>query len=379
MWCTTSIAALAAVAALLPPGGALRSPSNFWLLRQQGVVSTEEDRLVAAYVSSLRAGDSVAAERSLNALLARPIAIEFEPPGNNDGGTVVELSDGLLAEELSASGPRLFLVPDSLQGEKGRALAHVEEVSYSDGGLGSRVWDASVGLSIWLCRNAHLVEGKEVLELGSGVGLSGICAALAGAAAVTLSDTQVAQAETEAETPSEAGGELEPELGGEALLANLVRNAEFNGVAATAVELDWSDCLAETFEPHATFPLVLGADLVHDEKYTPPDPDPNPNPNPHPDPNPKVLPTALPLTLGLALTLNLTLRYTLPGLAAAVVKHTAPGGVAYLMCAKGRPGVEALPAALQATYGGVVEREEMSVMNSFGACEVVLITYTPRG
>jgi len=25
----------------------------------------------------------------------------------------------------------------------------------------------------------------------------------------------------------------------------------------------------------------------------------------------------------------------------------------------------------------VVEREEMSVMNSFGACEVVLIKYTP--
>ena len=123
--------------------------------------------------------------------------------------------------------------------------------------------------------------------------------------------------------------------------------------------------------------MVLGADLVHDEKYAPPHPDPNlnSNPNPNPDPNPKVLPTALPLTLALALTL--TLRYTLPGLAAAVVKHTAPGGVAYLMCAKGRPGVEALPAALQASYGGVVEREEMAVMNSFGACEVVLITYTP--
>ena len=118
---------------------------------------------MAAYVSSLRAGDSVAAERGLDALLARPIAIEFEPAGNNDGGTVVELRDGLLAEELSASRPRLFMVPDSAQGEKGRALARVEEVDHSDGGLGSRVWDASVGLSIWLCRNAHLVEGKEVL------------------------------------------------------------------------------------------------------------------------------------------------------------------------------------------------------------------------
>ena len=104
--------------------------------------------MVAAYVSSLRAGDSVAAKRGLDALLTRPIAIEFEPSGNNDGGTVVELSDGLLAEELSASGPRLFLVPDSSQGEIGRALARVEEVDYSDGGLGSRVWDASVAAPI---------------------------------------------------------------------------------------------------------------------------------------------------------------------------------------------------------------------------------------
>ena len=56
---------------------------------------------------------------------------------------------------------------------------------------------------------------------------------------------------------------------------------------------------------------------------------------------------------------------------------TWPGGVAYLMLAKGRPGVEALPAALQGAYGGALEREEMSVMNSFGACEVVLLKYTP--
>ena len=308
----------------------MRAPSNFWLLRQQGVVSTEEDRLVAAYISSLRAGNSAAAERDLGALLTRPIAVEFESD-SNDGGTVVELSDGLMAEELSASGPRLFLLPASSEGDEGCALARVEEVDYSAGGLGSRVWDASVGLSIWLCRNAHLVRGKAVLELGSGVGLSGICAALAGAASVTLSDTQV----VEAEALNEAAGELDSELGGEALLANLVANAQLNGVVAAAVDLDWCACLADTFEPHATFPVVVGADLVHDEKYN------------------------------------------LPALAAAVVKHTAPGGVAYLMVAKGRPGVEALPAALQGTYGGVLEREEMSVMSSFGACEVVLLKYAP--
>lgn len=297
------------------------------------MVSTEEDRLVAAYVSSIRAGNSEAAERELDALLTRPIAVEFEPSGNNDGA-VVELTDGQLAEELTASGPRLFLLPDSSQGEGGRALARVEEVDYSAGGLGSRVWDASVGLSVWLCRHDHLVRGKRVLELGSGVGLSGICAALAGAAAVTLSDTQVAQAGVSG-TPDEAAANLDAELGGVGLLANLERNAERNGVAAAAVDLDWCDCLASDFVPHATFPVVLGADLVHAEKYN------------------------------------------LPALAAAVVKHTAPGGVAYLMLAKGRPGVEALPAALQGAYGGALEREEMSVMNSFGACEVVLLKYTP--
>ena len=64
-----------------------------------------------------------------------------------------------------------------------------EEVDYGAGGLGARLWDASVGLSIWLCRNPARVRGRAVLELGSGVGLSGVSAALAGAAALTLSDT----------------------------------------------------------------------------------------------------------------------------------------------------------------------------------------------
>ena len=79
---------------------------------------------------------------------------------------------------------------------------------------------------------------------------------------------------------------------------------------------------------------MLGADLVHDEKYS------------------------------------------LPALAAAVARHTAPGGVAYLMCAKGRPGVDALPEAL-AAHGGALELEEMTVMSSYGSTDLVLATYRP--
>mmetsp|Transcript_27889 Transcript_27889/g.87515 ORF Transcript_27889/g.87515 Transcript_27889/m.87515 type:complete len:81 (-) Transcript_27889:256-498(-) len=50
-------------------------------------------------------------------------------------------------------------------------------------GVGARVWDAGVGLSIWLQRHSESCAraGKAVLELGSGVGVGGISAALAGA------------------------------------------------------------------------------------------------------------------------------------------------------------------------------------------------------
>ena len=92
--------ALTLAPALTTPS-ALGLPSNFWLLRQEGVVSTAEDQLVAAYISSLRTGDSAAAERDLDALLARPVAVEFEPSGAS--GAVVELSDGTLMEELNAA------------------------------------------------------------------------------------------------------------------------------------------------------------------------------------------------------------------------------------------------------------------------------------
>ena len=231
--------ALTLAPALTTPS-ALGLPSNFWLLRQEGVMSTAEDQLVAAYISSLRTGDSAAAERDLDALLARPVAVEFEPSGAS--GAVVELSDGTLMEELNAAGLRSFLLP-------GRTLAQVEEVDYGAGGLGARVWDASVGLSIWLCRNPTRVRGRAVLELGSGVGLSGVSAALAGAAALTLSDTTATAGEAESEA----------ELGGAALLENLAHNAALNGVAAAAVDVDWHDCLADDFAPHRRFPVVLGA------------------------------------------------------------------------------------------------------------------------
>jgi predicted nicotinamide N-methyase len=49
------------------------------------------------------------------------------------------------------------------------------------------LWPSSIGLSDFLCRNVPLVQGKSVLEIGCGLGLPGIVAALLGAKA-TLTD-----------------------------------------------------------------------------------------------------------------------------------------------------------------------------------------------
>ena len=80
--------------------------------------------------------------------------------------------------------------------------------------------------------------------------------------------------------------------------------------------------------------MVVGADLVHDEKYS------------------------------------------LNALAAAVSAHTARGGVAHLMCAAGRPGLERLPDALL-RHGGAVERAQFCVMSSYGAADVELVSWRP--
>jgi hypothetical protein len=43
--------------------------------------------------------------------------------------------------------------------------------------VGMVLWPAALVLARWLCRNAALLRGKSVLELGAGMGLAGLAAA----------------------------------------------------------------------------------------------------------------------------------------------------------------------------------------------------------
>ena len=64
------------------------------------------------------------------------------------------------------------------------------------------------------------------------------------------------------------------------------------------------------------------------------------------------------------------------GAAAARRETGASGGVAHLMCAAGRPGLERLPDALL-RHGGAVERAQFCVMSSYGAAAVELVSWRP--
>jgi len=67
---------------------------------------------------------------------------------------------------------------------------YVQELPYTEGGHGWKVWHASYVFAHLLCRKpmCGLLAGKSVLELGAGCGLPGLAAVHAGAASVVLSD-----------------------------------------------------------------------------------------------------------------------------------------------------------------------------------------------
>jgi len=73
----------------------------------------------------------------------------------------------------------------------GSVCVRVREGSLADG-VGVRVWGVALSLSAELAAHPALLAGAEVLEIGSGCGLTGIAAALLGAARVTMTDSEPA-------------------------------------------------------------------------------------------------------------------------------------------------------------------------------------------
>lgn len=98
-------------------------------------------------------------------------------------------------------------------------------------GTGGTLWDASYILCQFLERCPNIVQGKKVLELGSGLGLGAIGAKVLGASEVIASD--VAQ-----------------------VVSTTRNNLETNQIEGTVIELDWETPF------YIQADVILMADLV---------------------------------------------------------------------------------------------------------------------
>jgi predicted nicotinamide N-methyase len=99
------------------------------------------------------------------------------------------------------------------------------------------------GLALARALEGHPLRGRRVLELGCGLGLPSLIAARAGAAVLAT--------------------DWAPEA-----LALLERNAARNGIALRTARVDWRE--AEPVVRSGTWDLVLGADLLYEERNVEP-------------------------------------------------------------------------------------------------------------
>ena len=105
-------------------------------------------------------------------------------------------------------------------------------------GFGWRVWPSAEALAAYLVENPEAVRGKDVLELGAGLGVPGLVAAALGAERVVLSDSR------------------------NEYLDVMRGNVEKNGLGnCTVALLDFTTCLSQI---EAVFDVVLGSDIMYD-------------------------------------------------------------------------------------------------------------------
>lgn len=113
-----------------------------------------------------------------------------------------------------------------------------------DTGTGGRVWSSAPVLCRWMRAHISAVQGRSVLELGSGTGVCGLYAAALGASRVILTD------------------------GDESILPLLTHNAAHNRMlhsttAVTISLLRWG-CDDPVDENDLAVDLILGSDVIYD-------------------------------------------------------------------------------------------------------------------
>lgn len=155
---------------------------------------------------------------------------------------------------------------------EGPILVHVREIPFSYGKLGGQIWYAAVAFAQYIAMNASFFEGKQILELGAGLGLPGLVASKCGGY-VTLSEFGY-QGEVDGEIIEVPG---EKRLIPSALIDNLRYNALLNAGGTSSVtkndirvrHLDWYDYVIKNQSSDIEvneiegYDILIGSDLIN--------------------------------------------------------------------------------------------------------------------
>jgi predicted nicotinamide N-methyase len=230
-------------------------PTNIWCLTEaDDPPGSNVINMCREFIQARRKGDE--ARQLAEALGEASVCLEF--PGEEKG-------------------VRCFHLP-------GAKVTTVRETTFGDGGLGYSVWDAGIAMSTWISLNSKDFAGRRVLELGAGVGVTGLTCAHSGASHVVLSDFGQPSDESSSDaedgitgagitgagiTGAEPPGDLNPvptatdtdggqnnvvakELQPRQLLSNLQYNIRENALEerCTTMRLDWHErnAKADAFE-----------------------------------------------------------------------------------------------------------------------------------
>lgn len=157
-----------------------------------------------------------------------------------------------------------------LVGSTGKIISLKENINLiSEGTTGLRTWQASLALAEWALKNKEFFIQKRILELGSGIGLTGLTISLeCDPKHVYLSDCHPSVLQTlcgnivfnTKENPDDLDEPVKIELDN-----TVVFNKEQkSGVNISVLNLPWEDVDHSVAEKINNIDLVLAADVVYD-------------------------------------------------------------------------------------------------------------------
>ena len=149
-------------------------------------------------------------------------------------------------------------------------VVNIRQTSFGCGKLGATLWPSSIALASLLAGDSKgLIEGKRVLELGSGCGLpSLVVKELCNAQKILATDyweVEVVHGKPLLSLDNPSGDRLVPKnLFGANLAYNMMGSSTDDSATATVRRLDWHDVqdifkIANEFSPD----VIIGSDLVY--------------------------------------------------------------------------------------------------------------------